>query len=109
MMGVIDSPTLAPTLKSPSAVDLFQFMNGIEGSGPMGFQAGIAASAPGDKNYSPLWRISMIMWKDPTGARILETTRDINAIQSAGLIDVALARPMEKDHVVNCPFINPFQ
>jgi hypothetical protein len=109
MMGVIDAPTLAPTLKSPAAVDLFQFMNGVEGSGPMGFQAGIAASAPGDKNYSPLWRISMIMWKDPADARILETTSDINAINSAGLIDVSLARPMDKDHVVNCPFINPFQ
>jgi len=109
MMGVLNAPTLAPTLKSPAAVDLFQFMNGIKGSGPMGFQAGIAASAPGDSNYSPLWRISMIGWKDPVKASVLETTSDINALKSAGLIDVSLARPMDSDHVVNCPFINPFQ
>lgn len=109
MMGVLNAPTLAPSLKSPAAVDLFQFMNGIKGSGPMGFQAGIAASAPGDSNYSPLWRISMIGWKDQSKATILETTNDINALKSSGLIDVSLARPMDSDHVVNCPFINPFQ
>ncbi len=109
MMGVIDAPTLAPSLKSPAAVDLFQFMNGIKGSGPMGFQAGIAASAPGDSNYSPLWRISMIGWKDPSKATVLETASDINAIKASGLVDVQLARPMDSDHVVNCPFINPFQ
>ncbi len=109
MMGTVNAPTLAPTITSPAAVDLFQFMNGIKGSGPMGFQAGIAASAPGDENYSPLWRISMIGWKDPTKATVLENMRDINALQSAGKINVELARPMDSDHVVNCPFIDPFQ
>ncbi len=109
MMGVTDAPKNAPTLVSPAAVDLFQFMNGIKGSGPMGFQAGIAASAPGDENYSPLWRISMIGWKDPTKATVLENIGDINALKSAGKINVELARPMDSDHVVNCPFIDPFQ
>ena len=31
----------------------------------MGFQPGIAAGAPGDANYSPMWRIFMIGWEDP--------------------------------------------
>lgn len=109
MMGVTDAPKNAPTIISPAAVDLFQFMNGIKGSGPMGFQAGIAASALGDENYSPLWRISMIGWKDPTKATVLENIGDINALKSAGKINVELARPMDSDHVVNCPFIDPFQ
>ncbi|MDC4229457.1 MAG: hypothetical protein M8315_05460, partial [Nitrosopumilus sp.] len=42
MMGVINAPTLASTLASSSAIDLFQFKNGIAGSGPLGFQPGIA-------------------------------------------------------------------
>ena len=109
MMGTVNAPTLAPTILSPAAVDLFQFMNGIKGSGPMGFQAGIAASAPGDENYSPLWRISMIGWKDPSQASVLENISDINALKSAGKINAELARPMDSDHVVNCPFIDPFQ
>lgn len=109
MMGVIDAPTSASLIANSAAVDLFQFMNGIKGSGPMGFQAGIAAGAPGDANYSPMWRIFMIGWKDPSSAALLETTGDINFYKQAGLIDVNLARPMDSDHIVNCPFIDPFQ
>ena len=109
MMGVIDSPVLASTLKSPAAIDLFQFSNGIKGSGPVGFQAGIAASAPGDSNYSPLWRISMISWNDSGEASILENISDINSKKDEGKITVELARPMNSDHIVNCPFIDPFQ
>ncbi len=75
----------------------------------MGFQPGIEAGAPGDANYSPMWRISMIGWEDPDNASILETKADIDAYSKAGLISVALARPMDSDHIVNCPFIDPFQ
>ena len=109
MMGVVDAPTSASLIASSAAVDLFQFKNGITGSGPLGFQPGIAASAPGDVNYSPMWRISMIGWEDENNASVLETMSDINAYQKAGLITVGLARPMDSDHIVNCPFIDPFQ
>ena len=109
MMGVVSSPTSANLIANSAAVDLFQFMNGVIGTGPMGFQPGIAASAPGDTNYSPMWRIHMIGWKSPESASVLETMGDINAYKKAGMIDVSLARPMDADHIVNCPFIDPFQ
>ena len=109
MMGVVDAPSVAKTINSPAAIDLYQFKNGIKGTGPKGFQAGIGGAAPGDANYSPLWRISMIGWKDPAQASVLETVDDIFAKQREGLISVGLARPMNSDHVVNCPFIDPFQ
>ncbi|MFB5609503.1 MAG: hypothetical protein ACE5Q5_04700, partial [Nitrosarchaeum sp.] len=109
MMGVTSAPTSASLIANSAAVDLFQFMNGIKGSGPLGFQAGIAAGAQGDANYSPMWRINMIGWKDPSNAAVLENISDITAYQKAGLIDVGLARPMDSDHIVNCPFIDPFQ
>ncbi|MFB5605049.1 MAG: hypothetical protein ACE5R5_05570 [Nitrosarchaeum sp.] len=109
MMGVTSAPTSASLIANSAAVDLFQFMNGIKGSGPSGFQAGIAAGAQGDANYSPMWRINMIGWKDPSNAAVLENISDITAYQKAGLIDVGLARPMDSDHIVNCPFIDPFQ
>jgi hypothetical protein len=109
MMGVVDAPTSASLIANSAAVDLFQFGNGITGSGPMGFQPGIAAGAPGDANYSPMWRIFMIGWENPDNASILETKADIDAYQKAGLISVGLARPMDSDHIVNCPFIDPFQ
>ncbi len=109
MMGVTYAPTSASLIANSAAVDLFQFKNGLTGSGPRGFQAGIAASAPGDKNYSPMWRISMIGWQNPAEAGLIETIGDINYYKEAGLIDVNLARPMDSDLIVNCPFIDPFQ
>jgi len=109
MMGVTSAPTSASLIASSAAVDLFQFKNGITGSGPLGFQAGIAASAPGDANYSPMWRISGITWENPDDASLLETMQDISAFQKAGLVSTTLLRPMDSDHIVNCPFIDPFQ
>ena len=43
-MGVISSPSSANLITNSGAVDLFQFKNGIVGSGPLGFQPGIAGS-----------------------------------------------------------------
>jgi nitrogen regulatory protein PII len=108
-LGVTNAPTLAKTLTSPAAVDLYQFTNGIKGSGPLGFQAGIASAALGDETYSPLWRISVVTWNEPVKALVLETIADINAKKSSGDVTIELARPMDSDHIVNCPFIDPFQ
>ncbi len=109
MMGVVDSPTSANLIASSAAADLFQFKNGIKGSGPIGFQPGIAAAVPGDETYSPMWRIFLVEWNNPNDARILETRADIDFYQSEESIMVNLARPMNSDHIVNCPFIDPFQ
>ena len=109
MMGVTYSPTSSELIANSAAVDLFQFKNGIKGSGPMGFQPGIAAAAPGDENYSPFWRIYNVEWNDPENAKILETRFDIDSFSEDDLLTVSIARPMNSDHLVNCPFIDPFQ
>ena len=59
-MRVVPSPRLANLITHSGAVDLFQFKNGIVGSGPLGFQAGIAEASLGDANYSPMWRIYLV-------------------------------------------------
>jgi hypothetical protein len=102
MMGVTYVPSDEKLASTSVTVDLFQFMNGINGSGPMGFQAGIGAANLDDTNYSPMWRISFIEWKDPSKARVLETVNDITAMAQAGIISVTPA--MNGTHVVNCPF-----
>ncbi|MGH9979546.1 MAG: DUF7482 domain-containing protein [Nitrososphaeraceae archaeon] len=104
MMGVSHAPINEQLVETPVAPGLFQFTNGINGSGPMGFQAGIGETAPGDQNYSPMWLISFIEWNDPSQARVLETVNDIAAVQQAGLTTVTPA--MGGMHVVNCPFID---
>lgn len=104
MMGVSHAPINEQLVGTQVAPGLFQFTNGINGSGPMGFQAGIGESAPGDQNYSPMWFISFIEWNDPSQARVLETVVDVAEMQQAGLISVTPA--MGGMHVVNCPFFD---
>jgi hypothetical protein len=104
MMGVSHVPINEELAGTSVAPGLFQFTNGINGSGPMGFQAGIGETAPGDRTYSPMWLISFIEWNDPSQARVLETVNDVAAVQQAGLITVIPA--MGGMHVVNCPFID---
>jgi hypothetical protein len=104
MMGASFAPVDEKLATTPVAVDLFQFMNGIKGSGPMGFQAGIGGANPTDENYSPMWRISFITWKDPSQARILETKADINKLLTDG--SITLEPAMGGKHVVNCPFFD---
>ena len=109
MMGVISAPTSANLIANSAAVDLFQFKNGLKGPGPLGFQPGIAAAAPGSSEYSPMWRIYLASWVNPSDALLLETIDDINIHRESGMIKVDIARPMNSDHIVNCPFIDPFQ
>ena len=108
-MGVVSSPTSAKLIANSGVVDLFQFKNGIKGSGPLGFQAGIANAALGDSNYSPMWRIYLVEWNDTKSAKILETISDIDSFRANNLISTNIARPTNSDHIVNCPFIDPFQ
>ena len=108
-MGVVSSPSSASLIAHSGAVDLFQFKNGIKGSGPLGFQAGVAGAVLGDENYSPMWRIYLVEWNDENSAKILETKSDIDSFHADDLLSVSIARPTSSDHIVNCPFIDPFQ
>ncbi|CAN5214844.1 hypothetical protein BH18THE2_BH18THE2_07690 [soil metagenome] len=104
MMGVTSVKKDEALAGTAAAPPLFQFMNGIKGTGPMGFQSGIGGAGPTDANYSPMWLISFIEWKDQSQAKVLETLADIAAMQRAGMITIAPA--MDGKHVVNCPFFD---
>lgn len=108
-MGVLDAPTSAELVSSSAAINLYQFTNGLKGSGPLGFQPGIADSATGDQRYSPMWRIFLVEWNNPDDARVLQTIHDISQATSNDEITVSIAKPTGRFHVVNCPFIDPFQ
>ena len=109
MMGIVSSPKLSNLTTHSSTIDLFQFKNGIKGSGLLGYQAGIASASLDDKNYSPIWKISLVDWNNESSAKILETISDIDSFRENNLLSVSIARPMNNDYVVNFPFIDPFQ
>ena len=109
LMGVTYSPINEELISSSAAIDLFQFQNGIKGSGSIGFQPGIASAALGDETYSPICRINNVEWNNSQDAKILETKYDIDSSKEEDLLTVSIARPLNSDHLVNCPFIDPFQ
>ena len=96
-------------IQDPAVARVFHFLNGIEGSGPLGFQAGIASGSPGDANYSPMSQIYFIAWNDPSIASLLQSRSDIDEFEASELISVNLATPMGVVHIVNSPIIDPFQ
>ena len=108
IMGVVSSPILTNIIANSTA-DLYQFKNGIIGSGPLGFQPNIATTTPDDKNYTPIWRVYLVEWNDPKTAKVLETILDIDHFRSEEMISVSIARPTNLEHIINSPFIDPFQ
>lgn len=56
----------SPSLKNAPAgalANIYEFKNGVKGIGPEGFQPNVADSQPGDRGYSPIWRINLVEWK----------------------------------------------
>ena len=76
------------------------FANGIKGPGPLGFQANVADSQPGDPGYSPLWRINNVEWKQGVSPREIKSEADILSAQKNGELTVT-----PSNNVVNCPFV----
>src|SRR6185437_4129280 len=98
-LGIILANKTQSTISTSAAADLYQFSNGIVGSGPLGFQSGVGSAKQGDQYYSPMWRIQVVTWKDPAMATVLENVHDIT---SKG----ALTDTMPAGFIVNCPFFS---
>jgi len=104
IMKVPISDRLAKMAASNVISEMYQFKNGIKGSGPLGFQPSVLSSAL-DERYVPVCRVSIVEWKDAKSAIPLETISDIESKKSDGSLFVTLARPQSQDHIVNCPII----
>lgn len=105
LIGVPSVPRLSNALAANVFADMYQFKNGIKGTGPLGFQQSVI-NVRDDQGYVPLCRVYVVEWKDPKTASILETVSDINSKKADGSVHVTLARPLSEDYVVNCPIVN---
>lgn len=63
-------------------------------------QRNIIDTLPGDDDYTPLWDVNMVTWKDGVTPRTLRSKDDVDAALAAG--DVTVAKP---GIVVNCPVV----
>lgn len=73
---------------------IWAFTNGDEA------QRNIIDTVPGRKNYSPLWAVRLVTWKDGSEVRTLRSAAAVSRAQRAGELTV---RPMPI--VVNCPVL----
>lgn len=96
---VVYAPALAKT-PATALANIYEFTNGVEGSGPAGFQPNVADSQPGDPEYSPLWSVQHVTWTDESTARELTSEDEIMAARDAGEISIE-----ETGVIVNCPFV----
>lgn len=101
MMGpqVIVMPKLADT---PTALlaNVYIFVNGIEGSGPFGFQPDVFDAVPDDENYSPLRAVNLVAWRDGSRPRRLGSVAEIETALAGR--EVTLEQP---GIVVNMPIL----
>lgn len=101
---MMDSPVIyVPSLTQVPAdalANVYVFTNGVEGSGPFGFQPDVFDSFPGMDGYSPLRRLNAVSWVDPAKARVLMAAADVLAAQVAG--ELTIEQP---GIVINMPFV----
>jgi hypothetical protein len=73
---------------------IWVFTNGDEG------QRNVIDTVPGRRDYTPLWAVRMVTWKDTADARVLRSAAAIRSAARAGKVTIATV-PV----VVNCPVL----
>jgi hypothetical protein len=96
---VLEVPGLADIPDSALA-NVYVFDNGLKGMGPLGFQADVFDNPPNTEGYSPLRRLNIVTWADPSKARELKSVSEIADAEKAGELSVA-----QPGVVVNMPFV----
>ncbi|MBI4260124.1 MAG: hypothetical protein HY658_06120 [Actinobacteria bacterium] len=104
LSGMVGSPVLVvPELARVPAFalgDVYVFTNGVEGPGPMGFQADVFDSAPTDPGYSPLRRLNLVAWQEGADPATLHSDAEIQEAARSGRLQVRAT-----GIVVNMPFM----
>jgi hypothetical protein len=101
MMGspVLVVPSLAEAPESMLA-NVYVFTNGLEGTGPLGFQPDVFDNPPMTEGYSPLRTVTLVTWQDEASARELTSATEVLEAEEQG--EVTIEQP---GVVVNMPFL----
>jgi hypothetical protein len=73
---------------------IWAFTNGHEN------QRNVVDTVPGRRDYTPLWAVRMVTWRQGANVRVLRSATAIRAAQRANLVSIESA-PV----VVNCPVL----
>lgn len=104
LTNMMESPViLVPSLANvpdESLANVYVFTNGVEGSGPFGFQPDVFDNPPGTDGYTPLRRLNVAAWADSANARELKSAAEVLDAEAAG--ELAIEQP---GVVINMPFV----
>ncbi len=104
LTGMMKSPViLVPSLANvpdESLANVYVFTNGVEGSGPFGFQPDVFDNPAGTDGYTPLRRLNVITWADPSSAREHKSAAEVLDAEKAG--ELTIEQP---GVVINMPFV----
>lgn len=92
-------PSLAEVPEG-SLANVYVFTNGVEGTGPFGYQADVFDNPPGTDGYTPLRRLNVITWTDEAAARELRSVADVVEAEANG--ELTIEQP---GVVINMPFV----
>jgi hypothetical protein len=81
-------------LRGNKVAPIWAFTNGAAG------QRNVIDVAPGDRGYTPLWRVNMVTWADGETPRLLRSAAAIR--RAAAARELTIRRTST---VVNCPVI----
>jgi hypothetical protein len=96
---VVHVPSLADVPEAALA-NVYVFTNGVEGTGPFGFQADVFDNPPGTEGYTPLRRLNVVTWADGAAPRELRSAADVVDAQAVG--ELTIEQP---GVVINMPFV----
>jgi hypothetical protein len=91
--------TLA-SVPEDALANVYVFTNGVEGSGPFGFQADVFDNPPGTDGYTPLRRLNVITWAEGAIARELKSVGEVLEAESNAELTVE-----QPGVVINMPFV----
>ncbi len=100
-MGANYVPRLADALRAGPGVSIVERVYRFAGNEQINIFQSAPAPAGGqnaDKNYSPLWRLVMVEWKDKTRVRLLQSEEALLEAQAKGEVALSVT-----GIVVNCP------
>ena len=96
---VVHVPSLA-SIPAESLANVYVFTNGVEGSGPFGFQADVFDNPPGTDGYTPLRSLNVITWTEGASVRELKSVAEVMEAEANG--ELGIEQP---GVVINMPFV----
>lgn len=104
MMGAGEAEASQLLIEAGAVAPITIFLNGLEGTGAMGFQPGVFNTSAGDPAWSPFWEHFAAEWENPEEAVAVTSQRQLDDLVEEGALTLYNGVPDSHpdSFVVNC-------